>query len=281
MSKAKNQFYEEILPPNVRLRMMQIPAGEFLMGSPETEKGHNDSEGPQHLVKVSSFFLGKYPITQAQWQAVAGLPKFEIDLNPDPSFCKGVNRPVEMVSWYDAVEFCARLSQHTQRQYRLPSEAEWEYACRAGTTTPFHFGETLSPKLANYNGRQAYGDEPTSEPRYETTPVDYFKVANAWGLYDMHGNVCEMCQDYWHGDYTSAPDDGSAWLTGHLISLRVTRGGRWLSIPETCRSASRQKLEPDSCGSDLGFRVACSAPEFVDGRWDSTASPAKIKDDTA
>ncbi|NEO21280.1 MAG: formylglycine-generating enzyme family protein, partial [Moorea sp. SIO4A5] len=124
--------------------MVAIPEGSFIMGSPETEEGHTNDESPQHRVTVTSFFMGKYPVTQAQWQAVAALPQVNRELEPDPSHFKGKNRPVEQVSWYDAVEFCERLSQYTKRPYRLPSEAEWEYACRAGTTTPFHFGETIT-----------------------------------------------------------------------------------------------------------------------------------------
>jgi formylglycine-generating enzyme required for sulfatase activity len=258
--KVTNQFYEEILPSDVRLRMMQIPAGEFLMGSPETEEGRNDSEGSQHLVKVSSFFLGKYPITQAQWQTVAGLPQVERHLKAKPSHFEGESRPVETVSWQDAIEFCARLSQHTQRQYRLPSEAEWEYACRAGTTTPFHFGETISPEFANFNSRTAYKNGTTGENRGKTTPIEHFEVANAWGLCEMHGNVWEWCQDHWHDNYNGAPTDGSAWLSKEFTSRKVIRGGSWYSLPRYCRSACRDRNAPDARYLYLGLRVSCSAP---------------------
>jgi formylglycine-generating enzyme required for sulfatase activity len=122
--------------------MMLIPAGAFMMGSPEDEPERSPHEGPQHLVSVASFFLGKYPVTQAQWRVVASFPQVERSLDLDPSHFKGDMRPVEKVSWEEAIEFCARLSEYTKRQYRLPTEAEWEYACRAETTTPFHFGET-------------------------------------------------------------------------------------------------------------------------------------------
>ncbi|WP_226586322.1 formylglycine-generating enzyme family protein, partial [Microseira wollei] len=150
--RKQASYFTEDLGNNISLEMVAIPGGTFLMGSPETEAERYEYEEPQHLVSVPSFFMGKYQITQAQWQAVAALPKINRDLESDPSYFKGENRPVENVSWLDAVEFCARLSQKTKREYRLPSEAEWEYACRAGTTTPFHFGETITPDLVNYNG---------------------------------------------------------------------------------------------------------------------------------
>jgi len=140
----------EHLGNGITLEMVAIPGGTFLMGSPESEKDRSSNESPQHRVTVKPFFMGKFTITQAQWQAVAALPKLKTDLNANPSHFKGANRPVEKVSWYDAEEFCARLSRKTSKAYRLPSEAEWEYACRSETTTPFHFGETLTPQIANY-----------------------------------------------------------------------------------------------------------------------------------
>ncbi len=186
--------------------MMSIPAGTFLMGSPENELKRESNEGPQHEVRVSQFFMARYLVTQAQWRAVAEMSPVERELDVDPSSFKGANRPVEKVSWDDAVEFCARLSAHTGRPYRLPTEAEWEYACRAGTKTPFHFGETITTDLANYRGTDSeeynwsgsYGSGPKGEYREETTVVDHFDVANAFGLCDMHGNVWEWCQDISH-----------------------------------------------------------------------------------
>lgn len=167
----------------------------------------------QHRVSLPAFYLGQHPVTQAQWRAVAHLPPVNLELNPDPAHFKGEHRPVEQVSWYEAVEFCHRLSQHTGKLYRLPSEAEWEYACRAGSTTPFYFGETITPELANYNGNYSYGPGPKGEYRAQATPVGSFGV-NPWGLADMHGNVFEWCQDLWHPSYDGAPRDGSAWVTG-------------------------------------------------------------------
>jgi formylglycine-generating enzyme required for sulfatase activity len=149
--------------------MVLIPGGSFLMGSPEAEPDRSDNEGPQHKVTVPPFFMGRYPITQAQWRAVAALPQIKREPRPDPSRFKGDNRPVEQVNWYDAVEFCARLSAHTGRAYRLPTEAEWEYACRAGTTTPFAVGETITTEVANYDGNYTYNNGPKGEDRRETT----------------------------------------------------------------------------------------------------------------
>ncbi|BDA68823.1 hypothetical protein CAL7716_029890 [Calothrix sp. PCC 7716] len=165
------QYFTENLPNNVTLDMVAIPGGAFLMGAPETEKESDSSERPQHQVTVSPFFMGKYTVTQAQWRAVATLPQVNRKLNPDPSRFKGENLPVERVSWYDAVEFCDRLSKYTGKNYRLPSEAEWEYACRAGTTTPFHFGETITSELANYDGNYTYGSGSKGQYRQKTTPV--------------------------------------------------------------------------------------------------------------
>ena len=263
--QGRNQFYDEVLAEDVLpLRMMLIPAGTFLMGSPEGELERADDEGPQHEVTLSQFFMAKYPVTQAQWRVVANLPQVKQTLEPDPSSFKGDLRPVEQVSWYDAVEFCDRLTRHTNRQYRLPSEAEWEYACRAGTTTPFHFGETLSTDYANYNGADenygAYGPGTRGEYRQETTPIDHFEGANAYGLTNMHGNVWEWCQDHWHSNYDGAPTDGSAWIEGGDLSYRVRRGGSWDYYPRFCRSASRGSNYPGNRLYYFGFRVCCAAP---------------------
>ncbi|MEB3826999.1 bifunctional serine/threonine-protein kinase/formylglycine-generating enzyme family protein, partial [Phormidium sp. CCY1219] len=215
------EYFTEDLGQGIGLEMVRIPAGTFRMGSPETESGRDKNESPQHRVKVPEFFIGKYPVIQAQWQAVMG---------NNPSYFIGENLPVENVSWHDAVEFCERVSQKTGRVYRLPREAEWEYACRAGTTTPFHFGATMTPELANYNGNYPYAKEEQGEYRKKTTPVGSFPP-NAFGLYDMHGNVWEWCQDVWHDNYNGAPSDGSAWDWGGDSGYRMRRGGSWNFIP--------------------------------------------------
>ena len=271
--QQENQFFEEDLG-GVPLRMMLIPGGEFTMGSPDGELERQSDEGPQHEMTVPQFFLGKYPVTQAQWRAVAGLEQVEGELKADPSNFKGDDRPVEQVSWEDAQEFCARLSRETGKAYRLPSEAEWEYACRAGTTTPFHFGETITTDLANYYGQDreisgetypgSYGDGPLGEYREETTPVGLFEVANNFGLCDMHGNVLEWCQDRYHDSYKGAPVDGSAWLEGGgKEELCILRGGSWVSFPGFCRSAARSRIRPSDRSDVIGFRVACVAPRAV------------------
>ncbi|MFB2934951.1 formylglycine-generating enzyme family protein [Aerosakkonemataceae cyanobacterium BLCC-F154] len=268
------EYFVEDLGAKVELEMVLIPGGSFLMGSPENELGRTDDESPQRQVTIKPFCMGKYPVTQAQWKAVAALPQVSRELNPDPSYFKGADRPVECVSWYDAVEFCDRLTNKTERKYRLPSEAEWEYACRAGTTTPFHFGETITTDLANYRGTDneeykwsgSYGRGPKGIYRQETTPVGSFKVGNRFGLFDMHGNVWEWCADHWHSNYEGAPVDGSAWVNepqnendnNSQIDM-VLRGGSWLNYPEDCRSACRSDDVAGSGNNHIGFRIVCSA----------------------
>lgn len=214
------------------LEMVTIPGGTFLMGSTD---GH-DSEKPQHRVIIQPFALCKYPITQEQWEAVMG---------ESPSRFKGANLPVERVSWADAIEFCGRLSRLTDQNYRLPSEAEWEYACRAGTTSDYSFGETINIDVANFNKKIG-----------ETTPVGKYP-ANRFGLYDMHGNVWEWCEDDWHPNYENAPTDGRAWLVenGSNISNKVLRGGSWNENSLICRSSSRIGNWRDDSNDLIGFRV--------------------------
>ncbi|BAZ88366.1 serine/threonine protein kinase [Dolichospermum compactum NIES-806] len=194
---SANYFVED-LGNGVMLEMVEIPAGTFYMGSPENEKGRSDDESPQHQVNVPSFFIGKYALTQAQYQAIMG---------NNPAHFKGANRPVESVNWNDAVVFCQKLSQKTGKNYKLPSEAQWEYACRAGTTTPFYFGESITPDLVNYEGNYSYASAPKGQYREQTTDVGTFPP-NAFGLYDMHGNVSEWCEDDWQENYINAPING-------------------------------------------------------------------------
>jgi formylglycine-generating enzyme required for sulfatase activity len=268
-SRAQAQRFVELLANDLTLEMVAIRGGHFLMGSPENELERSTDEGPQHEVALSQFFLAKFPITQAQWRAVAAMPQVNRELKADPSNFKGDLLPIEQVSWYEAVEFCDRLTLHTNRQYRLPTEVEWEYACRAGTTTPFHFGETITTDLANYCGEDQmiekteypgfYGSGPNGEYRQKTTSVDQFDVANAFGLCDMHGNVWEWCQDHWHENYENTPTEGSAWLTDDEEARRILRGGSWINNPRICRSAYRINYAPNNCYYNVGFRVSCSA----------------------
>lgn len=264
-SPSKNPPYFVEMLGKVPLQIMQIPGGSFTMGSPETESLRTaQEEDPQHEVSVPTFLMGQYPVTQAQWRFVAGLEPVNRELERDPSHFKGDQHPVESISWYETVEFCARLTRHTTREYRLPSEAEWEYACRAGTETPFYFGETITTDWANYSGADenygAYGRGPRGTCRRATTPIDFFERANVWGLYDMHGNVSEWCLDHWHKTYEGAPEDGSPWLTNHEDTYRVLRGGSWRDYPWGCRSAYRSMASPSDRLSFIGFRVVCGAP---------------------
>jgi formylglycine-generating enzyme required for sulfatase activity len=244
-------FFAENLGNGVFLEMVKIPAGTFLMGSPPGE-GLED-ERPEHSVVVPTFSMAKYPITQAQWRAIATLPMVEVELEPEPSKFNGRQRPVEQISWYEAVEFCQRLAGLTGRPYRLPSEAEWEYACRAGTTTPFYFGEVLTPTLARY--KTTMGTAITDISMGETAAVGSYP-ANAFGLHDMHGNVYELCADRWHDSYDGAPTNGSAWDTED-DKRRVFRGGSWTDLPRACRSALRDGCSPVLRSSIIGLRVAC------------------------
>jgi formylglycine-generating enzyme required for sulfatase activity len=250
--------YRQDLGKGVALTMVKIPAGSFLMGSPENEPERFDDEGHQHEVKLGAFWMAQTPITQAQWRTVAAWPKLERDLKPDPSKFKGPNRPVERVSWLDAQEFCRRLSQRTGQSYGLPSEAQWEYACRAGSTTPFCFGATLTPELANYNGNFVYQNGPKGTYREQTCEVASF-AANGWGLHDMHGNVWEWCEDHWHDSYHFAPGDDQPWLAPAAAAdgQRLLRGGSWIGDPGDCRSAYRSHDEAISAADDVGFRVVC------------------------
>ena len=247
--------------------MIKIPAGKFWMGQTESEKqelirqvGEEKyqewyaNELPRHQVHLQSFFLGKYPVTQAQYQQIMGdnPSKFK-------DFEDSFNRPVENVSWNMAQEFCQKLSEKTGKNYALPSEAQWEYACRAGTETPFSFGETITTDYVNYDGNYPYSDAPKGEYRKQTTPVNQF-FPNAFGLYDMHGNVWEWCEDGWHENYENAPTDGSSWNDNHSQnSFRLLRGGSWFSNSGFCRSASRNWNSADYRYYGNGFRLAlCS-----------------------
>jgi formylglycine-generating enzyme required for sulfatase activity len=257
-------YFEETLGEGVRpLEMIAIRSGEFMMGSPESEQERLEHESPQHLVTVAPFFISKYPITQAQWRLIAQLNPVDIELNPDPSYFEGGDRPVERVNWHEAIKFCKRLSVLTGRDaYRLPSEAEWEYACRGGSQTPFAYGETITTNLANYDGNYTYGFAPKGQDREQTTNVGSFP-SNAFGLCDMHGNVWEWCQDTWHETYEGAPTDGSAWINKNDNDYRILRGGSWSFNPEFCRCANRGWDVAGVRSYYYGFRVVCAVPRLL------------------
>ncbi len=257
---APHQSFTQDLGNGVSLKMVLIPGGTFLMGSPESEDERERWEGPQHQVTVPAFFMGKFEVTQQQYQAVMG---------NNPSRFKGDNRPVEKVSWDDAVAFCQSLSDNETskqngRTYRLPTEAEWEYACRAGTKTPFYFGEMIHTDWANYYGNSVYGASKKGIARQQTTEVEMFKAhANAFGLCDMHGNVSEWCADDWHSSYTDKPENlkqnGSLiWLSSDEAE-KLLRGGSLGLYPRSCRSAHRNRYGHDErYNFNIGFRLVVS-----------------------
>jgi formylglycine-generating enzyme required for sulfatase activity len=264
------------LAPAVEPDMVRIPCGRFAMGSPKSEErylGYARREEPQHGVRIErAFALGRHPVTvgefrnffadtgydmgdgakvfdgaESAWRAGAGWQ--------NPGFEQRDNHPVCCISWFDAQAYVAWLNTKSDGGYRLPSEAEWEYACRAGTRTPFHVGATITTEHANFDGRFTYGAGVTGVFRAATTPVGSFGP-NAFGLLDMHGNVWEWTDDCWHGDYIGAPVDGSAWTEGGDCTIRVGRGGSWGNPPASVRSAHRVKGIPQERSNLIGFRVA-------------------------
>jgi formylglycine-generating enzyme required for sulfatase activity len=263
-SKEAN-YLDFDLGAETKLEMVHIPAGSFLMGQTVAERqelirqigeeGYQSwygNELPQHLVNVSEFYLG----TQSQYLALMG---------ENPSRWKDGELPVESVSWHDAQKFCEKLSAKMGKKFGLPSEAQWEYACRAGTKTPFHFGETIDGKVANYRAQDweyggktypgSYGEGKLGDFKQKTSPVGLYKLANNFGLYDMHGNVWEWCEDRWHENYQGAPVDGSAWNSGNADDFRLLRGGSCYNFSSYCRSAVRGRGSADSRDFSAGFRV--------------------------
>jgi len=254
---------EAAKPTTDLIPLVIIPAGSFLLGSPGDEPGRSKAEGPQREVTLAAFWMAQTPITQAQWREVAGWEKVERELNPDPSHFKGDNRPVEQVSWFDAMEFCHRLSHRTGKNYTLPSEAQWEYACRAGSTTPFHFGPTISTEVANYDGNYTYGQGERGISRERTTGVAIFP-ANPWGLYDMHGNVWEWCLDAWHNSYEGAPADGSAWEADRLGESQdgCCAAGRGTTSPRSAvRPTASSAARTAAATTSVSASVASDPPD--------------------
>jgi formylglycine-generating enzyme required for sulfatase activity len=279
-------MFTEALGLGAGLEMVSIPAGTFVMGSAQDEPERLPNEGPQHRVTLASFFIGRSPVTQAQWTAVvlAHPERIRRDLDPKPSFFRGIDLPVESIIWNEAEEFCSRLAAITGRDYRLPSEAEWEYACRAETMTPFNFGPTITSELANYCGTggavcgdsggksiasDVYSDVKYPSGAYGQGPVGIFRgmttrpgtfPPNRFGLYDMHGNVWEYCLDMVTDSYADVPRDGTAYLSGASDAPRILRGGSWSHNPAICRSAYRDSLDPSSPGwqGRIGLRLVCT-----------------------
>ena len=244
MLSTAEQWSEE-LGQGIALEMLVIPAGIFQMGS--LRHAGNVDEEPQHLVTIKAFSMSKFLTTQAQWKAVMGkLP---------PCRYKGNDLPVERVSWNDAQKFCQALSKQTGRRYHLPTETQWEYACRAGTVTPFSLGETLTIDVANYNGEHIFREEPRGIYFHSTSQGGKFPP-NAFGLYDMHGNLWEWCEDNWLDDYSSSPRDSSSYQNKDSL-YRVARGGSWHEPPQLCRSAARLRILESEADEFTGFRVVC------------------------
>ena len=250
--QSTTQAFREVLGEGQALTMLRLPAGRFLMGSPDQEAGRDWGEAPLREVEIQEFLMASTPFTRAQWQAVVGWEEARLGEGEGDTS----QRPVERIRWEEAMEFCRRLSLRKGRHYTLPSEAQWEYACRAGTTTPYAFGFRLTPELGNL--RLEGGEAGAVDPQH-TTPVQRYP-ANAWGLHDMHGNVWEWCLDHWHADYHGAPNDGMAWIDANAPASadRVVRGGAWSDPASDARSACRYRLPPQARDAAItGLRVVC------------------------
>jgi formylglycine-generating enzyme required for sulfatase activity len=250
--------------------MVVVPAGSFLMGSPENEPERESwekgTESPQHSVTIAKpFAVGRHAVTRGQFAAFVNNTRHKVErahpseFDPkgpwrNPGFAQDDNHPVVCVNWHDAKDYAAWLAQATGKPYRLLSEAEWEYCCRGGTATPFWWGSSITPAQANYGGDNIYkGGGSKGEYRKATVPVGSF-AANAWGLYQVHGNVWEWCEDPWYNSYNGAPTDGSPWGGGAI--RRVVRGGSWKDYPGVLRSAIRTGIAGDYRYNYLGFRLA-------------------------
>jgi formylglycine-generating enzyme required for sulfatase activity len=251
------------LGAGLKMQLVLIPPGEFLMGAPESEARGESDEKPQHRVRITKpFYLGMYEVTQAEWEAVMGnQPSYFSRGGDGKDRVSGLDTsrfPVERVSWEEATEFCRKLGAREGKPYRLPTEAEWEYACRAGTTTPFHFGSMLNGDNANMDGNSPYGT--MSKGRYLGRPTDVGSYrANAFGLYDMHGNVWEWCSDRNESDYYSTSAASGPDPTGPSEgSYRVFRGGGWYDVAADCRAADRNGFDPADRNGFVGFRLALS-----------------------
>jgi eukaryotic-like serine/threonine-protein kinase len=244
-------YYRENLDNEIFLDMVYIPSGSFIMGAPDDEEGSENFERPQHLVTLHAFHMSKFPITQAQYQAMA--------IGKNPSKFQGDLLPVDNISWIQAKEYCQHLSQKCGKLYTLPSESQWEYACRAGTTTPFYFGKTINTDVVNYDGNYSYGNRPKGLNTYrqKTTEVGQFPP-NTFGLYDLHGNIWEWCEDNSHRNYIDAPNDGSPWINENDRNSHILRGGFWDNVPRHCRSAARFGYRETTEAEDLSAPTSTS-----------------------
>jgi formylglycine-generating enzyme required for sulfatase activity len=283
VAPERAQQPEKTLTNSIGMKLVLIPAGKFQMGSPATESEREDKELLHEVTISKPFYMGAYEVTQAEYAKGVGGPQEGGKRNPwnngahfGQSLGGGPDNPMENVQWEQAVEFCKRLSTRPEekkagRHYRLPTEAEWEYACRAGSTTPFEYGKSLSSKEANFNGNFPYGDAAQGPYLRRTSKVGSYKP-NAWGLYDMHGNVAEWCSDHYDPDYyknspavdPQGPDKGvlptgytSRNKPGPGLFYRVVRGGCWLDEGRACRSAYRFRAMPNEPYRLIGFRVVC------------------------
>ena len=264
-SEATALADDKVLINSIEMKLVLIPAGKFQMGSPETE-AERETKELLHEVSISKpFYMGAYEVTQAEWQKVTGKASQALF---DAKNGGGPDHPVENVKWYDMVDWCNRLSalpaeKKAGRTYRLPTESEWEYACRAGTTTPFHYGKSLASTESNFNGTFPYGDA-AKGPYLRRTEKVGSHTPNAWGLYDMHGNVAEWCSDWYDPDYyrdspkadPKGPPKG-VLPTDYKDFYRVARGGCWLDEARACRSAYRFRAMPHDAYQLIGFRVVC------------------------
>jgi formylglycine-generating enzyme required for sulfatase activity len=275
--------WQVLLPDGRPLELVQVPKDTYEIGSPETEVGREEVYGGMDGVRNAAlvearrtatfptgFLLARYPITQAQWSSLADSRyRIQWDLTADPAQHKGADRPVECVSWYDACEWCARLQRHLEQglpgsslRVRLPNESEWEAACRAGSSGAFHFGDTILPSWANYDGNDVYPGGCKGTYLNRTSEVGAYGLVNSFGLSDLHGNVWEWCEDIWHPSPLDGPRDGSAQLAPAvgLNEKRLLRGGSWVHTPHRCRAALRYGRRPRHPSFTVGFRPGCFAP---------------------
>lgn len=247
------QYFNQQIDELTNLKMVAIQGGSSLVGRTDQTQNISAYESNAKYFDIEPFYLGQTTITQSQWRAIASLPAVNKEIAPEPACFIGTDNPVECVSWNDAQEFCSRLSVLSGRNYRLPTETEWEHACRAGTTSPFHYGATLTSDIANYDAHYAYDAEQHSAYRRSTLPVGQL-APNANGLYDMHGNVWEWCSDVWHDKYQTS----ISLAKDRVLNRHALRGGSWADLPVKLRSASRVGYSAQSLNRIIGFRIALS-----------------------